>query len=169
MQSLWFILPAYIANPVPVIAGGGTPIDFGRNFFFDGRPVFGAGKTWRGAFSGIIAGTLIAYFQGIIGENWGLASQGFVPMTLKLGLLLSAGAIFGDIVKSFFKRRLGIKQGQKMPVADQLDFVFGALLFASLEATVSIPMLIVLIVITPFLHRLTNIFAYKRGLKEVPW
>ncbi|MCK4555249.1 MAG: CDP-2,3-bis-(O-geranylgeranyl)-sn-glycerol synthase [Candidatus Aenigmarchaeota archaeon] len=168
LQSLWLILPAYIANPVPVVVGGKTPVDFGRNFF-DKRPVFGPGKTWRGSAAGITAGTLAACFQILIGERYGLAEHGFVEMSVTLGLLLSAGAILGDIVKSFFKRRIGVKRGAKLPLADQLDFLVGALLLASLETSVSFGNIAVLFIITPFIHRLTNIFAYRRGLKSVPW
>jgi hypothetical protein len=43
---------------VPVVAGGGYPIDFGRKFF-DGKPIFGKNKTLRGFFSGLIIGTMI--------------------------------------------------------------------------------------------------------------
>ncbi len=168
LQSLWLILPAYIANPIPVVVGGKTPVDFGRKFF-DRRSVFGPGKTWRGSAAGITAGTLAACFQILIGESYGLTEHGFVEMSVTLGLLLSAGAILGDIVKSFFKRRLDFKRGQKMFLADQLDFLVGALLLASLETSVSFGNIAVLVIITPFIHRLTNIFAYKRGLKSVPW
>ena len=168
LQSLWLILPAYVANPVPVVAGGKAPVDFGKNFF-DGRPILGPGKTWKGSAAGITAGTLVACIQILIGEHYGLSSHGFVEMSVTLGLLLSTGAIVGDLVESFFKRRIGFKRGQNLFLADQLDFLIGAILFASLEITISIPVLIVLFVLTPVIHRLTNIFAYKRGLKSVPW
>lgn len=168
LQSLWLIFPAYIANAVPVIVGGKTPIDFGRTFF-DKRPVFGPGKTWRGAASGIAAGAVVAYIQGIFGESYGMPESGFIPMTAGLGLLLGTGAITGDVVKSFFKRRLGFKRGQKLFLADQIDFLLGALLFASVKVKITIPVILILLVITPLIHRATNIFAHKRGLKNVPW
>ena len=44
VEALKFIFPGYCANAVPVIAGGGRPMDFGKNFF-DGKPVFGKNKT----------------------------------------------------------------------------------------------------------------------------
>ncbi|GAI48998.1 unnamed protein product, partial [marine sediment metagenome] len=56
--ALWFILPAYVANATPVVLGGGKPIDSGKKFT-DGRPIFGAGKTWRGFVSGIATGTMV--------------------------------------------------------------------------------------------------------------
>ena len=61
-QSLYFIFPAYCANAIPVLFGGGLPIDFGKNFV-DGKPLFGAHKTFRGFFSGLLIGTLIGIVQ----------------------------------------------------------------------------------------------------------
>src|SRR3989442_11408209 len=54
-QALWFFLPAYVANPMAVVFGGGTPIDFGRTLR-DGERLFGDGKTWRGLVGGTLAG-----------------------------------------------------------------------------------------------------------------
>ncbi|HEY4704839.1 MAG TPA: CDP-archaeol synthase, partial [Thermoplasmata archaeon] len=34
--AFWFLLPAYAANPMAVVFGGGTPMDFGRSLR-DGR------------------------------------------------------------------------------------------------------------------------------------
>jgi len=33
IEALKFIFPAYCANAIPVITGGGYPIDFGKKFF----------------------------------------------------------------------------------------------------------------------------------------
>src|SRR2546427_13302198 len=52
--AFWFLLPAYVANPMAVVSGGGTPMDFGRTLR-DGRRLLGDGKTWRG-FAGGRAG-----------------------------------------------------------------------------------------------------------------
>lgn len=43
--------------------------------------------------------------------------------------MLSLGALIGDLTESFIKRRIGFPPGASLPVADQLDFVAGALLF----------------------------------------
>src|SRR4030042_473156 len=40
VNALLFIFPAYCANAIPVIAGGGLPIDFGKKLG-DGQPIFG--------------------------------------------------------------------------------------------------------------------------------
>src|SRR2546427_7243325 len=60
-QALWFFLPAYVANPMAVVFGGGTPIDFGRTLR-DGERLFGDGKTWRG----LVGGTLAGAFLGLL-------------------------------------------------------------------------------------------------------
>src|SRR5256886_10801535 len=57
-QALWFFLPAYVANPMAVVFGGGTPIDFGRTLR-DGERLFGDGKTWRGLVGGTLAGAFL--------------------------------------------------------------------------------------------------------------
>ena len=73
--SLWYILPAYVANASACIFGGGTPVDLGKNFI-DGRRLIGNGVTYRGCVFGIICGTLIGLIQGILvdfnifNSNW---------------------------------------------------------------------------------------------------
>src|SRR5712691_11772070 len=56
-QALWFFLPAFLANPMAVVFGGGTPIDLGRSLR-DGQRVFGDGKTWRGLLGGTTMGAV---------------------------------------------------------------------------------------------------------------
>lgn len=171
-QSLWFILPAYFANSTPVIAGGGTPIDFNKKFF-DGEPVFGPGKTWRGFFAGIAVAVLVAGVQMFLQNRLDLSSYSLIKMSLSLGFLLGFGAIIGDMVKSFFKRRMKIKRGAKWPLLDQLDFLLGALLFSLLSknavAYLNWKIVVFLLIFTPLVHRMANILAFRSHLKKVPW
>lgn len=151
-EALYFIFPAYCANAAPVIFGGGAPIDGGRKFR-DGRPLFGPRKTFRGFFAGLIVGTLV----------------GFVEGNLLLGFMLSLGALTGDLTESFFKRRLGLKPGASFPLADQLDFVAGALLFSLLASPPTLPIALTVVIITPLIHLLTNFLAYLLGVKKERW
>jgi len=66
--ALWFIFPAYCANAVPVIFGGGRPVDFGK-IFLDGKPILGSHKTLRGFFSGLLVGTLVGFLQTLIFQH----------------------------------------------------------------------------------------------------
>jgi CDP-2,3-bis-(O-geranylgeranyl)-sn-glycerol synthase len=160
VEALKFILPAYCANAIPVITGGGCPIDFGKGFF-DRKPIFGRNKTFRGFFSGLIAGTIV-----------GLAESVFFSYSIFFGLLLSLGALFGDLAGAFLKRRIGLAPGDLFPVVDQVDFILGAIFFSlpiSSQMDLSWALVIAVLVITPPIHLLTNFMAYKFGLKSNPW
>ena len=164
IEALKFIFPAYCANAIPVITGGGYPIDLGKKFF-DGKPIFGRNKTFRGFFSGLIVGTAVGYLESIFlsypPENFGLL----------FGLLLSLGALFGDLTGAFIKRRLGMAPGNLLPVIDQVDFIIGAILFSFLISppNKSGELILAVLIITPPIHLLTNFAAYKLGLKDNPW
>jgi CDP-2,3-bis-(O-geranylgeranyl)-sn-glycerol synthase len=155
-QAMHFIFPAYCANAAPVIFGGGTPIDRGKTFR-DGRPILGPRKTFRGLFAGLTIGTLVELLLN--------------PNNVLLGFALSLGALTGDLVESFFKRRLNLPPGASFPVADQLDFIAGALLFSLLvpHPSLTVEVIVVILVITPPIHLLTNIIAYLLKLKKEPW
>jgi CDP-2,3-bis-(O-geranylgeranyl)-sn-glycerol synthase len=159
IEALLFIFPAYCANAIPVLAGGGYPMDFGRNFI-DGKPIFGKNKTFRGFFCGLAVGTGVGLLESII----------FKYPTL-FGLLVSLGALFGDLTGAFVKRRLGLASGDLLPVIDQIDFIVGAIV---LSLPVSLPFLyweliLAVLIITPPVHLLTNFAAYKLKLKSNPW
>lgn len=159
-QALYFIVPVYCANAVPVLFGGGLPMDFGRNFI-DGKPLFGSHKTFRGFFSGLLTGTVI----GVAQSNLPV----FQPPHVLLGFVLSLGALIGDLIHSFVKRRLGFPPGASFPVADQLDFVVGALLFSLLISPPSLPIALIILILTPPIHLLTNFIAYRLHVKKEPF
>ncbi|MEM3816256.1 MAG: CDP-2,3-bis-(O-geranylgeranyl)-sn-glycerol synthase, partial [Candidatus Bathyarchaeia archaeon] len=123
-NALYYIFPAYCANASPVLFGGGKPIDFGRKFI-DGKPIFGPHKTYRGFIFGLLVGTLVGYVQEFIAPTYGLPAGSVLR-----GFSLSLGALTGDLIGSFIKRRLNLKPGAPLPVIDQLSFVIFALLFS---------------------------------------
>ena len=172
--AFWAMLPAYVPNNAAVLAGGGRPIDGGRTM--GGRRVLGDGKTWRGTLTGTLAGVALALvlteLQSAVSDTIGIALPTF-PLWAAVGLAL--GAMLGDIGASFLKRRTGRERGAAFPVVDQLDFVAGALALAFVLApdwflaTFSLPVLAVVVVLTPILHVTTNGIAYLLGLKAEPW
>jgi len=170
VYALWFILPAYIANAFPVVFGGGTAIDMGKKLP-DGKPILGSHKTVRGFIAGLIAGVLTSGVQTILLPSI-MLSDFMLPFqfNILLGSIVSLGALVGDLVHSFVKRRMGVAEGSPLPVADQLDFVLGAVLF-SLLVSVPPPLLtlVIIIVITPPIHLLANYTAYLLGAKKTPW
>lgn len=152
-------MPAYIANGTAIVFGGGKiPIDFWLEY--KGKRILGDGKTWSGFFSGIFfgwsSGVVIGYFLN--DADWNV-----------LGFLLAFGAIMGDTIKSFIKRRVGIESGKPLLIFDQLDFVIGAIVFSSWFYFPGWETTIFLIIITPILHFGLNQIAYLLKFKKYRW
>lgn len=163
VEILLYVIPLYVANSIPVVVHGRTPIDFNKKLF--GKAIFGRGKTILGALAGITAGTLIGAVTVLVFPY----SLFVVPNYIVLAFFLALGAIVGDLVKSFFKRRFGINRGEKWVLADQLDFIVGGLFFSFIVRIPELWVVVVLFVATFFIHSGTNWGAYRLGLKKVPW
>jgi CDP-2,3-bis-(O-geranylgeranyl)-sn-glycerol synthase len=157
IEALKFIFPAYCANGAPVLAGGGTALDFGKKFF-DGKPILGKNKTFRGFFFGLFIGLMV-----------GLIEVMLFDYPLLFSVLSPLGALMGDLTGAFLKRRLNIAPGGLLPVIDQIDFVVGALLFSLPLSMISWELALAVIVITPPIHLFTNFLSYKLKLKNNPW
>ncbi len=162
-NALYYVFPAYCANGAPVIFGGGKPIDLGRNFL-DGKPIFGSHKTIRGFIVGLAIGTLVGWAQETLAPNVGLPEGNTL-----LGFTLSLGALIGDLLGSFLKRRLDLKPGAPLPVSDQIDFVLVALLLGSLIEPPTLTAALIIVILTGPVHLLVNVVAYLLRLKETPW
>jgi len=163
--ALWFIFPAYCANAAPVIFGGGKPMDFGKKFF-DGKPFLGSHKTFRGFLAGIILGTLVGLAQTIIYEQVLFEYGSQFQYSILLGFTLSLGALTGDLVESFIKRRLNRSPGSSLPVADQIDFILGAFLFSIPVLPPSLLAALIILLVTIPIHLLTNLGAALLNMKN---
>ncbi len=154
-------IAAMVANASPVFLNRGTPIDRGR-VFVDGRRLLGDGKTFEGYFLGLFFGYTVAVAESLL-----LNDSHYIIY----GMMGALGALVGDSVSSFFKRRLGLKRGAPLPIVDQLDFYIGAAAFMWLVGwrppRISYFLGAALIII--IVHRLTNYLAYRLHLKDVPW
>ena len=178
---MWYLLPAYIANTVAALVGGGSPIDGGNNWN-DGERILGDGKTWKGLIGGTIGGVI----TGIIVLKVGSPISGVENNILNLegndyihiSAVLSFGALFGDILASFVKRRIGFERGSMALGLDQYDFVVVSLALTWLLYGQWIGELFdnhlwreltTIFILTPLLHRGVNIIGYKIGVKNEPW
>ena len=163
--AMWFIFPAYCANAAPVIFGGGKPMDFGKKFV-DGKPFLGSHKTFRGFLAGIIVGTLVGAAQTVIFEQFLFQYSPQFEYSILLGFVLSLGALTGDLIESFIKRRLNRSPGSSLPVADQIDFILGAFLFSSAVSSPSMVSALIILLITIPIHLLTNLGAALLNMKN---
>lgn len=116
------LLLLLVANGAPVVAKkllGATcarPIDGGARLF-DGRPLLGRSKTWRGLAAALLATGLAAPLLGL---------------PVSLGALIGAGAMAGDLLSSFVKRRLGRAPSSRALGLDQIPEALIPLLAAAL-------------------------------------
>ncbi|WP_405285829.1 CDP-2,3-bis-(O-geranylgeranyl)-sn-glycerol synthase [Methanobrevibacter sp.] len=172
--TLYFILPAYFSNGAGLVFGGGMPVDFGKSDK-NGVRWIGDGVTWKGLIGGTLIGIITGIIQGLVApyilSNFGQfittpiitnVSEGIL-----IGFLLGFGALLGDALGSFLKRRIGIGRGQPAPILDQLDFLIVALILVSFVVKLDWLFIILAIVLTLIIHLLANTIAYLLGLKDV--
>jgi CDP-2,3-bis-(O-geranylgeranyl)-sn-glycerol synthase len=180
ISGIALFLPALFPNSAAVLFGGGAPVDFGRTW--KGKRVLGDGKTWRGLFGGVIAGTLLGIVMILAAEALNTPIEfryESLPDGAGLVFVMALGALLGDMVGAFIKRRMGLERGEKAPFLDQYDFVVGGLGLTALFYSdwvvshyisgESIVALITLLIFVPLLHRLVNIIGFKLGKKKEPW
>jgi CDP-2,3-bis-(O-geranylgeranyl)-sn-glycerol synthase len=134
------------------------PIDFEKKI--KGKPIFGHHKTWRGMISGIILGILIAFLQRFLFRFSFFQKISFFNYqainVFFLGFLLSFGALFGDLISSFFKRQKNIKPGDSWIPFDQISFVIGAFFFTFYFFPIPISAYFLIIFFSFFLHIIGN-------------
>lgn len=147
-QLIWFFLPGLIANMAPVYAHRynwlpllNYPIDGGWRL---GKyRVLGNNKTIRGLVVGLITGSAIGCLQALIVRS-GLDLNVIYPQlyhswpaAVTWGATLAFGALAGDALKSFLKRRLAIPPGHSWIPWDQIDIVIGMLVMSEFMAPLS--------------------------------
>ncbi|AEM38061.1 protein of unknown function DUF46 [Pyrolobus fumarii 1A] len=153
-------VPALVANGSATLISRGHPIDMGLRLP-DGRRVLGDGKTVEGFTLAMLYATSIAFTFALLLNN---------PLIAYYGVIAGLGALIGDMVGSFTKRRLGLERGAHAPILDQLDFIIGAYLLTIMAGyKPNLIMAIAFAVMVYMLHRITNIVAYRLGIKSVPW
>ena len=77
----------------------------GGALFFDGRPILGPSKTFRGVLCSIVSVPVVAM---VIGLPW------------NIGLVVACGAMVGDCLSSFVKRRLNMSSSSMALGLDQI-------------------------------------------------
>lgn len=122
-----------LANGLPallgLLLGPARPIDHGLTLA-DGGRLLGASKTWRGLAAALVGTT----FGGLaLGVHWGL------------GLKVAVGAMLGDLLASFVKRRLGRPSSASVPFLDQVPEALIPALLSKSELALSWPDVAILV------------------------
>lgn len=159
MQELRILVLLGIANFAPIVAARllgarfATPVDGGL-ILPDGRPLFGAGKTLRGVLASILCTAAAAPLLGV-GPG--------------LGAALAAGAMAGDLLASFCKRRLRLPAHARAPGLDQVPEVLLPLLLLQPWLSLGALNIAVVAVVFVLLDILLSRVLFCLGIRERPY
>ncbi|MBI3026726.1 CDP-archaeol synthase [Candidatus Woesearchaeota archaeon] len=173
LKCFYLMLPAYFANMAPVIVKKvnllAYPIDFNRKI--NSKQILGKNKTFRGLIFGIIFAIIAAYLQFLLYGVEPFRNISFIDYKnwLLFGFLMGLGAMAGDLVKSFFKRKIGIKPGDKFVPFDQTDFVVGSLVFVIPIFGLTLKIFVVSLLLSFVLHILINHAAFYMNIRNEKW
>jgi CDP-2,3-bis-(O-geranylgeranyl)-sn-glycerol synthase len=176
--SLWFFAPAGFANLAAFTSG---KIRFLKKYNFPvdcyikirGRRLLGSHKTVRGFFAAILVGILSCALEVWFYQN-SFSIREWVPVdyyTINpfiLGALLGFGALFGDSVKSFFKRQTGLEPGRSWFPFDQIDYILGGIIFSSFYLQLPIYYYLLICFVWFLIHPLTTFIGYLFKIRHNP-
>lgn len=146
-------------------------MDFHKKF--RGKRLLGDHKTIRGLVAGIIVGVITVYLQILLFNYFkffrdvSLFNYNQINPVL-LGFLSAFGALFGDALKSFFKRQLSIPSGKSWVPFDQVDYILGGILFTAMYIRFDLKTYIILFVMWFILHPLSTFIGWLLRLKDDP-
>ena len=161
LQLAYFMAPAYAANMAPPFVrywkGWNRPIS---------RRLFGTHKTVMGFVVGVLSATGVTFVQWLLAWSGSIVPYEEWP---PLGLLFGVGAMAGDSVKSFFKRRLGVEPGRPWIPFDQLDFVLGALVLVYPRVTLAWADVATILLLSFGGHIVVSHLGRWLGVKDTRW
>lgn len=161
LQLLYLMAPAYLANMAP---------PFVRYWKGWNRPIhakaLGTHKTIVGFALGVVVALATTAMQAAADAPGALVDYGRWPW---LGLAFGLGAMSGDCIKSYFKRRRGVAPGSPWVPFDQLDFVAGSLLLVGPAAGLRMSDILVILAISFVGDIAINRIACRLGIKDSPW
>lgn len=148
-----------VANSAPIVAKRALgrrcacPLDGGLRFV-DGRRLLGPAKTWRGVAVAVVATAAAAPLLGV---------------PARVGGLLGIGAMVGDALSSFTKRRMGVPASGRAAALDQIPEALLPLLAVRAPLHLS-PALVAAVTAAFFvLERPVARLAFRLGLRDQPY
>jgi len=158
---VYVLLPAYAAN---------MAAPFSKFWPGPNRPIsarlLGNHKTVVGFALGVAAALLVSFAQAQIA--WAPLRVANTAW-LVTGLAQGIGAMGGDAVKSFFKRRRAIAPGASWIPADQLDFVTGAILLGWPWLRLGALEIALALAFTFVADIIVNHIAFRLGIRDTSW
>ena len=150
-----------LANKIPGLNQWDTPLDLGMTY--KGTRLLGPNKRVRG----VVFGTLLAAVASLV-----IITVSDLPYAVNTfligGTFMGLGALLGDAIESFFKRRVGVKPGLSWFPFDQTDYIIGGLLFSYPILTPSMELVFQVFVLYFGLHIVVSYIGYLLGFKNKP-
>jgi len=169
LEALWFFLPILAANQCPGLAAYLHLPDAHAPII---RRWLGENKTIAAYYAAPLGSLGAIYAQRQMTEwshAFGLFDYNRSDLWL-VGLLLGLGAVLGDHIKSFIKRRVGISPGARWWPFDQLDFAIGGIVLAiPIVGWIGWERAAVICLLVLLIHPIGNRIGYLLGLRKVPW
>jgi len=156
--SLELFVMLVLANGAPVVAAGllkgrwSQPVDGGR-LWPDGRPVLGKSKTWRGLIAGCLTCGAFAFL---------------VDLGAFFGLVFGFLSLFGDMISSFIKRRMGLASSARALWLDQIPEAALPLGFAVIWLPMDLWLAVLLAVLFALANILLSPLLYRLGIRRQP-
>jgi len=181
LSCFYFFLPAYLTNMTPSLSAQlgflkslAKPLDFNKTF--KGAPLLGSHKTWRGVILGPTMGIFMVFLQKYLFSKFALIREisffDYQKENLFLfALLITFGAVFGDLFFAFIKRRLNLEPGARFLPFDQINYVIGAAIFLTLflETNIAVEVWITILILTFLLHVTATQLGFLLGLSRSKW
>jgi len=157
--ELKLLLLILIANGVPIVvaslcgAWGARPLDGGR-VLADGYRCLGDSKTWRG----VVLAPLITELVAL----WLLLPAG-------VGTLVGIGAMLGDLLSSFIKRRLGLVSSSMALGLDQIPEALFPLMLVANTLDLSWATIAWMVVAFMVLELVLSPVFFRLGIRDRPY
>jgi CDP-2,3-bis-(O-geranylgeranyl)-sn-glycerol synthase len=171
-QQILFIFllyaPAMVANMAPVLASKynilmwlNKAIDLGITL--RGKRLLGDNKTLRGFIVGVLSAASVGWLVSLFTR---MSPYDSFAHAITFGAATGLGALVGDSVESFCKRRLNIKPGELWIPFDQIDFVIGATLVAIFFVPISFSIFIFAIIFIGLLSYVVSKIGFALHIKK---
>jgi len=159
MLFVKLMLLLLIANGAPILSKRimGKRYDFpvdGSLLFFDGQPVLGKSKTWRGLISSLVLTSIAAV---VLAVPW------------QAGLMIAFGSMSGDLLSSFIKRRLGIVPSDQALLLDQIPESLFPILLVSKSFDLSLIEIVAMTLAFVVIELLLSKLLYQFKIRNRPY